>query len=490
MVQSLPERWNLPAQITIITQFANIGILLYVIVKKKFGDSIQEYHVIIVIISIGMVSCFLLGFFWDVTSEIGEQERSLVLYILTFSLAFVDCVSCVVYIPYMATFRSEYLVSMFVGEGMGGLITAMLGLIQGVGGEPECVNNTIINSTGEQLREFQAVYPSPRFSVNVFYFILFTILCTTFVAFLTLHFYPGFSAERNFKSLNHHQSNLNHQSNQHNTSHQNEVSHMDVFTVQAVAHSTHENQNVIRSFQCSCPSSQTVNRSVLQDVGALNNLQLNTRNQLNNQSGSDPMRHDYSSNSTCKHSSSHKEDRSIDERIMTSSSLYSSVLLGVTIAWIGFLQYGLLISLQSYSCLPYGTLTYNLAVCLSNVANPLTCFTGLVFKVKSMKIILIMVIGGSLCAAYHVLLACLSPTPPLIYNNAGPFLAVTSYVLFTALFSYARLLCTSLLSDLKDKKGLFLSGLVMQIGCLLGALLAFLLTTVFKLFHSLDPCVI
>lgn len=52
---------------------------------------------------------------------------------------------------------------------------------------------------------------------------------------------------------------------------------------------------------------------------------------------------------------------------------YLLVLLGVSNA----LTNGVLPSVQSFSCLPYGTMTYHLSVVLGNIANPLACFVAM-----------------------------------------------------------------------------------------------------------------
>lgn len=57
----------------------------------------------------------------------------------------------------------------------------------------------------------------------------------------------------------------------------------------------------------------------------------------------------------------------------TGRNIYLLLLLGVSNA----LTNGVLPSVQSYSCLPYGGLAYHLSVVLSNIANPLACFVAM-----------------------------------------------------------------------------------------------------------------
>lgn len=57
----------------------------------------------------------------------------------------------------------------------------------------------------------------------------------------------------------------------------------------------------------------------------------------------------------------------------TSRNIYLLVLLGLSNA----LTNGVLPSVQTFSCLPYGTMTFHLSVVLGNIANPLACFVAM-----------------------------------------------------------------------------------------------------------------
>ena len=95
---------------------------------------------------------------------------------LTFFLAIVDCTSSVLYIPYMSSISSTFLVSHLVGQSLSGLIPSFLALAQGVGGNPDCVNST----TNE-------VSPiEPRYSVNVFFLLLTVLAVISWIAFFCL----------------------------------------------------------------------------------------------------------------------------------------------------------------------------------------------------------------------------------------------------------------------------------------------------------------
>ena len=187
LVNELPEGWNLPSYVAVIVQLANIGPILYTIAKKLAPNRVKEWPVIYIIISIGMVACALLVFFWSSTSYINGVKHSTALFVLSFFLALVDCTSSVVYIPYMATFTSQYLTAYFVGDGLGGLMTAFMGIAQGAKDNPDCLN---VSTNGTNDFEIIPVYSPPRFTVSVYFGILFVFLCISMTSFSLLQFHP------------------------------------------------------------------------------------------------------------------------------------------------------------------------------------------------------------------------------------------------------------------------------------------------------------
>ena len=103
------------------------------------------------------------------------------------------------------------------------------------------------------------------------------------------------------------------------------------------------------------------------------------------------------------------------------SNFYGVVLL---VGWVNALTNGVLPSLQSYSCLPYGTLTYALSVRLSVAINPIACFMALFVQSGSVVALCLLTVLGTTMSIYHIVLAALSPTPPLAETDAGSALAV------------------------------------------------------------------
>ena len=193
LVNILPESWNLPSYMILVMQIANIGPVIYTVANRISPNKVKEWPVIYVIMSVGIVASFLLIFFWNDTIFIRGKERSTPFFILTFFLAFVDTTSSVVFLPYMANFKLQYMTAFYIGNGFSGMVPAIVGLVQGTGSNPDCQNisSVITNSTsGENTTEWR-VYPEyapPLFSVQVFLVFLLCMLVGSLIAFFCLHF--------------------------------------------------------------------------------------------------------------------------------------------------------------------------------------------------------------------------------------------------------------------------------------------------------------
>src|SRR6218665_441992 len=360
LVNQAPEGWNLPSYLIIIIQIANVGPLAFTIAKKLAPTQVREWWVVYLIIGIGVVACLLLVFFWDKTTYVSGTDHSTALLALASFLSLVDCTSSVVFLPYMALYSSQYLTALYVGEGLSGLIPALMGLIQGVGSDPICVNTT---DPASNWTEYTAVamYEPPLFSVNVFFGVLVVLLCLSLFAFSLLHFHPAFRRHR--KTLDE----LPERSDDTN----------------------------FQGIDLTASSSTSINRFCQSD---------GTTSEA-------PRKRD-------KSTSLSTQEVTFS---VTNREVFTQLIL---IRLLNALTNGVLPSIQSYSCLPYGNLAYNLAVRLSILANPLACFFGLFVQVRSTVVCIILVLIGTALSGYQLALAALSPYPPLYDETIGQVLVV------------------------------------------------------------------
>lgn len=148
---------------------------------------------------------------------------------------------------------------------------------------------------------------------------------------------------------------------------------------------------------------------------------------------------------------------------------------------------GMLPSIQSYSCLPYGNTAYHFTVTLSSLANPMACFLAVFLNHTSIRnICLLAACIASICC-YGFATAILSPVPPLIGTVSGKVLVVLCWTLINGLISYAKLSITAILRY-EGGRSLVWVGSVTQFGSLIGAVVSFLLINQTDIFESYEPC--
>ncbi|XP_050427065.1 solute carrier family 52, riboflavin transporter, member 3-A isoform X2 [Adelges cooleyi] len=165
----------------------------------------------------------------------------------------------------------------------------------------------------------------------------------------------------------------------------------------------------------------------------------------------------------------------------------SNIVLLIIQGAIVFFANGLMPSFQSYSCLPYGYLTYHLAANLSNIMNPIACFIAFYTNLKSRNVIHVLSAICKICTIYLVITAFASPTPPLYNTTAGMIIIVLLWVVYFGCASYIKLSIAAVLRK-QGNKGLFYYGCVTQFGSATGALAAFYIINIAKLLNSYDPC--
>lgn len=173
-----------------------------------------------------------------------------------------------------------------------------------------------------------------------------------------------------------------------------------------------------------------------------------------------------------------------DSRLLSPRGICLLGLLAITNA----LTNGVLPAIQSFSCLPYGRLTYHLAVVLGSAANPLACFLAMGVLCRSLAGLGGLSLLGLFFGTYLMTLAILSPCPPLVGNSAGVVLVVLSWVLCLGVFSYVKVAASSLLRE-GGRPALLAAGIAIQMGSLLGAMAMFLPTSVYRVFRSGQDCV-
>ncbi|NXA78400.1 S52A3 protein, partial [Thryothorus ludovicianus] len=420
MVTVLPEQWYLPSYITIIIQMANVGPLFVTLMNLFRPGLLKEVAVIYVILSVGVMACLLLAFLWNHTSLISGTSHSISFLILTFFLALVDCTSSVTFLPFMMQLQPQYTNTFFIGEGLSGLIPALIALGQG-SGLSRCtnvsyeVNTTTGNQTTESTFQLETQYLPPNFSTLIFFLLMTAMMLTCLLAFFFLTRQPKVW----------------------------ELSQQELFPSNIVLNSfdqiLDEGSDSQMSRGCSCPKDPKGPQDIL------------------------PQKVSY--------------------------SLKQLILIYLLITWVSALTNGVLPSVQSYSCLPYGHTTYHLAATLSSMANPLACIVAMFLPSRSLTLMVILTMAGTGFGAYNMAIAVMSPCPPLQQSQWGNAIIVLSWVLFTGTLSYMKVMAGVILRS-RSRGALVCYGVLEQLGSLLGALLMFPLVNVYGLFKSADYCIL
>lgn len=80
---------------------------------------------------------------------------------------------------------------------------------------------------------------------------------------------------------------------------------------------------------------------------------------------------------------------------------------------------GILPSIMSYSCLPYGAQTYHWSVNIHQIIGPLSSYFAFFIPLVSIRLLTVCCIVEVLCVNYELITALTSPLPPLVGTNAG-----------------------------------------------------------------------
>ncbi|XP_023691021.2 solute carrier family 52, riboflavin transporter, member 3-A [Paramormyrops kingsleyae] len=157
------------------------------------------------------------------------------------------------------------------------------------------------------------------------------------------------------------------------------------------------------------------------------------------------------------------------------------------VIWVNGLTNGVLPSVQTYSCMPYGNVAYHLSAALAAMANPVACVIAMFLPKRSLVFLGLLCLLGTAFGSYNMAMASLSPCPPLQGSAAGEALIVISWVLFVGALSYVKVMLGVILRD-HSHSALVWCGAAVQTGSLLGALIMFPLVNVYHVFRAGDFC--
>lgn len=140
---------------------------------------------------IGIVSCILLGTFWNKTVYVFGAQRSVYFFGFVYAFAFVDCATSLLYIPYMRHFRQIYIFPFFAGEGLSGLVPSLLSFAQGISSHPFQPNISRDSfDTDDEYRSklIEAQNETLNFPISDYIYLLSITIMVSWIAYILLNF--------------------------------------------------------------------------------------------------------------------------------------------------------------------------------------------------------------------------------------------------------------------------------------------------------------
>ena len=371
-----PECSKFPALIVLIIQVANIGPLIYTIIKYFFLRSKWRLHqfkfdagVIMILIGIGVASTVLLSLFWNRNLQIFGSLHSVALLVLIFFLALVDCTSSVVFIPFMKYFHEVYLSALYIGEGMSGVLPTIFSLVQG-----SVRNGLKCNSTG--------IYDGYKslgvhFSPTVYFLCLSAMMVICGVSFLSIILLPQVRSQ--------------------------------MVNNETISGPTTSSQNG-RNVYCESDS----------DLSDDNFDHIKLRKCCH-----EPVDESPSGNNSDKETLIAVTEHSFSFKKII-KILYSYAVLYICLGLLSMLSNGALSAISAYAFLPYGNSVYHIAVNLGLLTAPVISLVFLFFPSKSKVITAMTTAIAFLLGIYIIDMAVMYPTPLLMTQLIGKILIVSS----------------------------------------------------------------
>ncbi|XP_063970449.1 solute carrier family 52, riboflavin transporter, member 3-like [Lytechinus pictus] len=476
----IPEGYKIGSYFIIVTQAAVIGPLIFVscqcFAPKKYH---LEIPAIYAILAVGATASFLLIFFWDSCTFWFGEEHSTAFLIISFFMALVDSTSNLTFMPFISSFKSKYLNWYFIGEGLSSVIPSIVVLIQGSGGEDECVaNHTFTNITKDPvtnvtIRQNCTIWDVEKvgdflFPPQYYFTFIFVLFTLSTISYWILRCVPLFQDQYEEEELTEN------------------------------SDDTGSDYTVCRCLEC-CKGNQVDEKTPL--LVSYNNAEENQtqgngtglpreicEDDLNEESSVDREREIDCSKVGIVGSNIERDEITGNSNVSTSSSSARHAFLFITLTLISALTFSVLPAIQGYSAAAYGSHIYLVATAFAEIGVPVGSILVMIRPTTSYPLVFLTSLGGVAAGGYCVLTASLSPTPPLQEHRIGKVLIVLAWILQGIFFSYCRATIGWILrSDNRSRMLMMFFGGCTTIGTMVGAVIIFPLVSVLQIFKSFDP---
>jgi riboflavin transporter 2 len=165
----------------------------------------------------------------------------------------------------------------------------------------------------------------------------------------------------------------------------------------------------------------------------------------------------------------------------------SYLLLSFGCTYTSSILFGMLLSISTYVLMPYGHRIFYLGTILSPWMLTLIWIFGMIKPVISKRYILILILCGSITFSFDLFVSFKSPCPPFGNTINGSIFILIIWLSTYVLLGYPRLVIANYVRNYSSN-GMFWYGVNVQLGALIGSIIAYLLIETFSLFSEKQPC--
>lgn len=163
------------------------------------------------------------------------------------------------------------------------------------------------------------------------------------------------------------------------------------------------------------------------------------------------------------------------------------LLLSLGCVYTSSVLFGMLLSISAYVLMPYGHRIFYLGTILSPWMLSLVWVLGMLKPFIAKRYLLIMIILGSVTFIFDMYFSFKSPCPPFVNTTKGNIVVLFIWLSTYVLLGYPRLVIANYVR-LYSANGMFWFGAHVQLGALIGSVVAYLMVDTFSLFQEQLAC--
>jgi riboflavin transporter 2 len=165
----------------------------------------------------------------------------------------------------------------------------------------------------------------------------------------------------------------------------------------------------------------------------------------------------------------------------------SYILLSLGCTYTSSILFGMILSISTFVLMPYGHRIFYLGTILSPWMFTLVWILGMIKPLLSKRYLLILILLGSITFAFDLFVSFKSPCPPWVDTTKGSVLILIVWLSTYVLLGYPRLVIANYVR-IHSPNGMFWYGVNVQLGALIGSIVAYLLVETFSVFRERIPC--